>query len=354
MKPVIGWFIPSLIEGSGGIREIFNKINALVDLGYECHAHVRQDDDASFIADQIERFYGGCRAVIHAGHQPDRPYDLNFATIWWSAETVSRLPGLKAYLIQDFEAYFNPMGDGYLLAEQSYRLGLTPITLGRWLPNFLHGRYGVRARHFDFCADTSTYRPLADAKKDPLSVCYIHQPEKPRRCANIGIPALALLKKLRPELTVYLYGSRSAPAVDFPHVNLGILKPAEINELYNRCTVGFCISASNPSRIPFEMMAAGLPVVDIHRDNNLYDFPDQGVLLARPDSSSLAGALAELLDDPARRARFSAYGARFMQPHPMSVEMEQFVAAVEALLAGAPAPAALPARLYHTAASLAA
>ena len=78
---------------------------------------------------------------------------------------------------------------------------------------------------------------------------------------------------------------------DFECKNLNIIPITKCNELYNKCKVGVCMSASNPSRIPFEMMAAGLPVVELYKENNIYDMPDEGVLLARPTPEAIASAI---------------------------------------------------------------
>ncbi|WP_373417079.1 rhamnosyltransferase WsaF family glycosyltransferase, partial [Vibrio parahaemolyticus] len=54
----------------------------------------------------------------------------------------------------------------------------------------------------------------------------------------------------------------------------------ELRKLYNKCKVGLCISMTNPSRIPYEMMASGCVPVDIYRYNNLLDFKSGTSLLA--------------------------------------------------------------------------
>ena len=83
----------------------------------------------------------------------------------------------------------------------------------------------------------------------------------------LGIEALGIVKFLRPDVKIYLYGSNIKGNVWFEHENLGIIPLEKCNALYNKCEVGLCISSSNPSRIPFEMMAAGLPVVDLIHGN---------------------------------------------------------------------------------------
>ncbi len=84
------------------------------------------------------------------------------------------------------------------------------------------------------------------------------------------------------------------------------------------------MSASNPSRIPFEMMAAGLPVVDIYRENNLYDDPEGGVLLADSTPESIASAILKILDDNEIQNEMSKFGVEFMKNYPIEKGFEQF------------------------------
>lgn len=351
MTQRIGWLVPRPIRGSGGIREIYNKIQHLCAQGYECHAYVEGDLDEFDLADQVESLYGSGDWIAHSGWPADfQGLDLLIATAWWSAEIVAAAPPSirKAYLVQDYEAWFNPMGDGFRWAQQSYELGLHAVCLGRWLPNVLHRDHGSSVAYFDFCCEHPLYYPTTPLDQRELAVCFIHQPEKPRRCHEIGLAALELLQRAMPEVTLYLFGGTPRANLAFPHTNLGILPTREINQLYNRCTLGLCLSSSNPSRIPFEMMAAGLPVVDLHRENNLFDFPDQGVLLVEPTAPAIAQALQHLLDNRPQLRAMSAFGADFMLQRPMDREYAQFLDAVRAVLEGAPPPQPppLPDRLY--------
>ena len=102
-----------------------------------------------------------------------------------------------------------------------------------------------------------------------------------------------------PKVKIYLYGSSQSAkgSIWFEHEHLGLLKLYDCNELYNRCAVGLCLSSSNPSRIPFEMMAAGLPVVELWRENNLYDLSPKAVSLSDQTPESLAEGILRLLAD---------------------------------------------------------
>lgn len=343
----IAWLVPKPLEGSGGHRTILQNIDALEAAGHECHVFIEdpppppgepqapEAERLHEVQEQFERFFGFRGERVHLGFEIGDGYDLVFATAWYTAAFAARPKHKckKAYFVQDYEAYFMPVTDGYLRAEDSYRLGLPVVSIGRWLTQRLSREAGCPATHFEFCADGSIYRPDPGAERE-RAVCAIYQPEKPRRCPNMLLNTLAILKHHKPDVKIYLYGTRDKPDLPFEHEHLGLVSVEECAALYNRCSVGLCISATNPSRIPFEMMACGLPVVDIHRDNNLYDMPENGVLLANPRPEALARAAALLLDDRPRGQAMSAYAREFMRPRTLEHGYGQFVAAAEDLLAG--------------------
>ena len=331
------WVLPSLIEGSGGHRTILQNVQYLVRKGYECDVYVEDKGEvknSEELRRQAETLFGkhDCRFIL--GYDIQGEYDIIFATAWFTAKVVRdcNSKAVKAYFIQDFEALFNPMGDGYILACNSYGYGLKPVTIGRWLSHKMQTEYRTPSRYFDFCADRHIYRPLPEAKKEH-AICFVYQPDKPRRCSVLGIEALGIVKFLRPDVKIYLYGSNIKGNVWFEHENLGIIPLEKCNALYNKCKAGLCISSSNPSRIPFEMMAAGLPVVDLYMENNFYDMPNEGVRLAHTTPESIAQALIEILDHKETAAEMSEAGKRYMADKDLEHGFEQFYAAVSDMAA---------------------
>ena len=87
------------------------------------------------------------------------------------------------------------------------------------------------------------------------------------------------------------------------------------------------MSASNPSRIPFEMMAAGLPVVELYRENNLYDFPNDGVMLADSTPEAIANAIITILKDDKLQKTMSESGESFMKDYPLEKGYAEFIEA---------------------------
>ena len=121
----------------------------------------------------------------------------------------------------------------------------------------------------------------------------------------------------------------------------------ECNALYNECSVGLCLSSSNPSRIPFEMMASGLPVVELWRDNNLYDVPDKAVSLSEQTPESIAENVLRLLDDPAARETMSQAGVAFMRNRSLASETGKVVSIIEDLIEGVRPELTAEPRLYR-------
>lgn len=351
------WLLPALGEGgSGGLQTIFRHIGYLQEHGAQCDVCPTGDigRPPAQLKQRIGRYYGLVDAhivdVTHLGESD--PYDMAIATMHTTVSYATATPSrTKAYFIQDFEPWFYPMGNEYLSALSTYNERLAPIVIGRWLAARMHDDFGHEAYVTDFCADQNIYRRLSDVSAE-RAVCAIWQPEKPRRCAALVEETFALLHELRPDLHLYLYGSRERCAkLQGIAQSLGLLSKEECNELYNKCLAGLCISSSNPSRVPFEMMAAGLPVVDIHAQNNLFDFCNESALLARPAPDALAEAIVRFADDDERRIVASERGIAYMRERPARLEQEQFAQAVCQILGGSSAAKQdVPAPLYTKAA----
>lgn len=333
----IAWIIPSPIKGSGGIRTMIQNANFLVRQGFECDIYVEEDyvNTNESMKQRIINFYGECLCDVYVGIDFKKEYDLAFATysiktpdyLYYMKNNVKR----KAYFIQDFEPWFEPMGGLYLDMEHTYKYGLNGVSIGKWLAYKLQHEFNQPMNYFSFCADTNVYKKLDNVEKEN-AVCFIFQPEKPRRCSNIGIRALLLVKSLRPDVKIYLYGSDVDIKLDVEMENLHIMPIDKCNELYNKCKVGVCMSSSNPSRIPFEMMAAGLPVVDLYRENNLYDIPEDGVLLADTSPEAIATAIIKILDDDKLQQSMSKKGYEFMKNYPIEKGFEEFLYFVNNIL----------------------
>lgn len=128
--------------------------------------------------------------------------------------------------------------------------------------------------------DTSLYA-YGDCRRDPKSVCAIFQPNKDHRLFSMFLEAIHLACCFDKSLSFKLFGCESRLNIDESRVEqLGVLTISECAELYISRSVGISLSASNPSRLLFEMLASGLSVVEILGQNTEYDFNYGGMYFA--------------------------------------------------------------------------
>ena len=337
----IAWCIPVPTQGSGGFRTIFNKADELQKRGYQCDFYIVCLDEGVYIdpesiEQQISNWFG---------YRPDNVFTSDFlcseycaciATAWSTVRFVVRQTcSHKLYFAQDYEPWFYPMEYNYIEAELTYDMGLTPISIGRWLSRAIGERAGKPVPWCDFGANEDIYHAMPNSVREH-ALCAIYQPEKNRRFPDLLIDCLRLLLSIDLDLTVYLFGSNEDPA--YPRYQnrrihyLGILSPHELNKLYNRCSCGISLSGSNPSRIPFEMMAAGLPTVDLFRVNTQYDFAEKAIVLADPSPAGLASAAYDLLHKKELAKKYSKGALTFMRERSSHCEDSQFANEVEKII----------------------
>lgn len=236
------------------------------------------------------------------------------ATSWDTAYTVTASParGKRFYLVQDYEPLFSPAGSESMLAEATYELGLHGITAGAWLARKLRVDHGMECDFFPFGCDVETYRLVEDSlaawARD--GVAYYCRPRTARRGHELAILALTRLAEQCPGTPIHFFGDRIR-RLPFEAQQHGLLSPAELNELYNRCAAGLVISATNVSLVPWEMLSAGcVPVVNDATHNRMV-LGDADVEYAAASPGAMAGALAALLQvSLSKRMRRAALAAR--------------------------------------------
>ncbi len=102
----------------------------------------------------------------------------------------------------------------------------------------------------------------------------------------------------------------------FPTSRWACSRPPQLSWLYSEATVGLCLSLTNFSLMPKEMLACGLPCVELAGVSAESIFGEDGPLeLASLDPRAIADALELLLDDPERWERRSREGIEFVASH---------------------------------------
>lgn len=312
----IACVVPSFRRGSGGHATIVNLLRELRARGHsislwleDCEGrHAREP--AALTKRSFDEFYAADGLELHLDFGAWRGADVVLATGWQTVARTLLLPGARAraYLVQDHEPDFYGASAEALWAEETYRQGLPCIAASSWLAELLRARYGAIATHFDLGIEHAIYHPAGEHRRGDLVVFYARA-VTPRRAVPLGLLALSELSRRRPEVQIALYGESRPLEVPFAHRQLGVLEAPSLAELYSSASVGMVLSLTNPSLIALEMMACGLPCVELASESMIASFGSAGPLeLLAPDPLALCGGIEWLLDEPERRERASRAG----------------------------------------------
>jgi glycosyltransferase involved in cell wall biosynthesis len=308
--------IPSFRRGSGGHATIVRVLESLRGRGHsvsvwlEDHEgrHARESPDVT--ERSFAEFFDAKDVPLHTSLSAWQGADLVLATGWQTVARTMLLPGCgaRAYLVQDHEPDFYAVSIEAEWARDTYRQGLRCIAASTWLADLLRARYGARASHFDLALDHRIYTPVESDEREQMVVFYARA-ATPRRAVPLGLLALAELAQRRPEVQIALFGEGAPLNPPFPHRDLGVLDAAGLSSLYRRASVGMVLSMTNPSLIGLEMMASGLPCVELASESMRSTFGVDGPLtLAAPEPQALCEALERMLSDAAARKRAGEQG----------------------------------------------
>jgi O-antigen biosynthesis protein len=315
----IAMLVPPFSRGSGGHNTLFQIFSRLEQRGHVCsvwmvdYLNQISNTGASIMRDEIVRYFSPINGAVYNDFKWWHGADVVLATGWQTVYPALRLGNsyARAYLVNDHEPDFYPVSTERVLAAETYGQGLHCIAASPWLRDLLRERYGASADAFQLGVDHETYQPR-DIPRRQDTVIYYARHETGRRAVPIGLRALEELHERRPEVRIVLFGSSDPIPTSFPHEHLGILSPRELSRLYSEATVGLCLSLTNFSLMPQEMLACGLPCVELAGVSAESVFgPDGPIELAPLDPLALASGIERLLDDRDLRQRRSAAGIKF-------------------------------------------
>jgi len=307
----VGFVIPAFRRGSGGHAAIAQLVRGLEARGHTIELIV-SDDEGRHHSDDVAELFKSFFGPVGARIATDGPQgsDLLVATGWQTVPRVLATPGLRAraYLVQDHEPEFYGTSAERLWAQWTYSQGLHCICSSPWLAQLVSERYGATATPFRYGVDPAIYTSLPTHRRDDLVLAY-GRAVTGRRAVPLAMLALEELHRRRPDVEIALFGESRQLQTTFPHRHLGVLDPPALAHAYASSTVGLVLSLTNPSLVPAEMLACGLPVVDGATDSMLACFGTDGpITLAPLDPLAICDAIESLLDDLSVRADASRAG----------------------------------------------
>jgi glycosyltransferase involved in cell wall biosynthesis len=292
----INWVTTPSGPGSGGHVTFSRIIKYLAKAGYDNRIffyHIHQADHKYF--EDVAREHYGLMCPIGDLRDGMRDAHAVVATSWSTAYPVfnATCAGKRFYFVQDYEPYFEPVGSYSVIAENTYRMGFHGITAGAWLAQKLSRKYGMQTDYFPFGCDMSHYRH--DPACQRSAVAFYVRTGTPRRGTELGLLALELFARRQPQIQIHLFGERLED-LPFKCINHGLVNPAKLNEIYNQSFAGLCLSFTNLSLVPYEMLAAGcIPIVNDAEHNRIVLGDNPHVRYSPPTPHALAAALEDIV-----------------------------------------------------------
>jgi hypothetical protein len=302
-KGSIAFLVPGMAVGSGGLTSILRLGTWLARFGHQV-TYVSYDARTqgkleARVGVNLPDWQG--RVMTWKAFLEQRPrFDVGVATRWDSCYHQLQHQasfGRKAYFIQDYEPYFFPRGDLQLMAEGTYGMGLHHLSLGGWNLERIQANLGIRGGDVvDFPVELRQFplvrRPLRHGRALRLAVYVKSDAKRAPSLLSLMLKVAADGFRARGIATeIKVFGMDDAQ-VRFPAAeNCGKLRTAPIKALYGWADFGVVASLTNISLVNFEMLACGLPVIDLRGGSGPYFFDDSEMLFATPGP----GGLDELL-----------------------------------------------------------
>ena len=332
----IALVIPPFGRGSGGHGLLFEILSRLERRGHICSIWVHDYAPefsgvrAGVIRREIDEFFAPISAPAYNGFREWHGADVVMSTGWQTVHPVLRLENCyqRVYIVNDHEPEFHPTSAESVLATDTYRHGLPCIAGSPWLRDLLVDRYGADAQVFEYGVNHDVYQPRRVPRRDD-TIVYYARGETPRRAVPIGLMALAELHRRRPDVRTVLFGSKDPAQTSFPFRHIGVVDPEQLSWLYSEATAGLCLSLTNVSLTPKEMMACGLPCVELAGASAESIFGKTGPLeLAPLDPNAIADALERLLVDREHWGQRSRAGLEYVAEHTWDKATDQVEASL--------------------------
>ena len=149
----IHWITPDFGRGAGGHMTMLRIVELLGEFGHRQTIWIQNafnHESPEVAKKRLQDWYRPIKDDVIVRFLPDDPRQLSgdviIATDCWTVYPAVCCPNFKErfYFIQDFEPQFHPMGENYLVAEATYRMGLCAHLRGR-----LAGNQSPILRHVD-------------------------------------------------------------------------------------------------------------------------------------------------------------------------------------------------------------
>lgn len=339
----IGVILPDFNGPSGGHRKIFEICRELERIGKRLKLYFYTNRVPKLIKRDIGRLFCELDAEVVIFRGEVEEHDTIICTQWKTAYDLRKIPfeGSIINFVQDFEPMFFPVGSDYMRALVSYRLSYEIICYGEWVAAKLHDELNISPKIIPFTMDHRVYGPPDVEQGRDIDLLLFARPSQDRRCYDLIVEGLILLKMRKPDLRIGFFGEEEYEDTGFEFTNYGSIAALdELAALYRRAKVGICYSPTNPSQLGYEMVACGVAIVDVQIKFSELNFDgDSFVRYCDGTPEGMSKVCEELLYDPAELDTRRARGYEFVARMPEETELGRAFVKAAGLDSEAPPPA---------------
>ncbi len=331
----VTFIITRMVRFHGGQTSILHLGTELEKLGIKvCYLSCKEQskEEAEFCAGANLPGYKGrvfpinrYLAAIEKGKI--KAPDVVVASSWDTVFFAKRFENsYKMYFVQDYEPFFYTFGEEYLMCRNTYLQGLHMVSLGDWNREMILKEFGavrdgrnttikdVAGEERELLIDTVSFpydstgyekserdfESYRDKKKITIAVYLKYYGKRlPDLIPYMLVNTAEKLKSFGMELEVLYFGEAKTFTPKGGR-NLGQLNRQELNDLYRKADFGMVASMSNISLVPYEMHAAGLPVIEFEDGSYPYFFGKETALFTRIGDKDIAGLIKDATENPER------------------------------------------------------
>ncbi len=321
------FIITRLVRFSGGQTSILRLGTELHKLGYEVGYAVYKPQSKEEMQICASSNLSGFKGDLYTMEELNAMYQCNsfdvvVASSWDTLSFAKKLGKYTMYFVQDYEPYFYPFGEVFLLAKKTYEQGAHMVSLGNWNAEMIkkecHPVSPIDV--VDFPYEKKEYPKKErdymayQGKKHFVIAVYLKYYGKRLPCIlqYMMTNVIKQFEKNGITLEVKYFGEAKNFTVKGGK-NQGMLSKKELLALYEEADFGIVASMSNISLIPYEMLATGLPLVEFEDGTFEYFFPKDSAIMTSIDPNDLYQKLKAAMEDPAIIIRQQEKAAEYMK-----------------------------------------
>ncbi len=287
---------------------------------------VEEEDSAKAVPETLRELTAGLSKLGHtirttsgsrAHGAVDRSTDVVLSTGWSSALAANQLQGsfARGCLLTDYEPALYPSSSQSVLSDLAYRTTARFIVTNRWTQAQL-AQLGLESDLVVPGVDHTVFSPSSNSTRRPQVICYAPSDTGEHAAALAGF-ALEELHAQAPTAEICVFGSGKKLRLNFPYTHFGDAPPKELLvDHYRTASIGIALSLTSPANELVEMLACGLPVVDLNCGGSDIEARDcAAIRVAEPEPKTIASAALEVMGDQRLRTELGtvalSYASRF-------------------------------------------